>query len=107
MEAIFLAAEVLVHPALWDPYPVAVLEAMAWGLPVLASDQTMAAVDRVGPGESGFLHRVGDVSGLARDMAYLLGHRERVREMGRQARQTAAQWPVDRLAQTVLELVRS
>lgn len=107
MESIFLAADVLVHPALWDPYPVAVLEAMSWGLPVLASDQTMAAVDRVISGESGFLRRVGDVSGLAEDMAYLLANPQRVKEMGHMARCTAEQWPVSRCAQKVLDLVRS
>jgi len=39
-------SDALVHPAAWEPYGVAVLEAMAYGKPVIASDMTMAACDR-------------------------------------------------------------
>ena len=29
MEALYIATDVLVHPALWDPFPLVVLEAMS------------------------------------------------------------------------------
>jgi len=105
MKGLFKAADILVHPAQWDPYPVAVLEAMAWGLPVLASDQTMAAVDRVRQGESGFIHPVDDVAVLAEHISYFLADPGRVRQMGAQARKTAEQWPVSRCTRTIINLL--
>lgn len=101
----FQAADILIHPARWDPFPLVVLEAMSWGLPVLASDQTMAAVDRVRHGESGFIHHVDDAEALAGHIAYFLEDPARVRQMGAKAREIAEQWPVSRCVQTILELL--
>jgi glycosyltransferase involved in cell wall biosynthesis len=104
MHGVFSASSVLVHTANWDPYPNAVLEAMAWGLPVLASHQSMSAVDRVIPGESGFIHRVGDIDALAQQMQYFLQEPSRVNRMGANARLAAEQWPVSRCVQTIMDL---
>jgi glycosyltransferase involved in cell wall biosynthesis len=104
MKLLFYLSDVLVHPSIWDKFPVAILEAMAWGLPVLASDQTMSAVDRVRPGESGFIHRVGDSAALADHILYFLNDPAQIAIMGARARQTAEQWPVSRCVQTILNL---
>ena len=104
MHGVFSAGSVLVHTANWDPYPNAILEAMAWGLPVLASHQSMSAVDRVIPGESGFIHPVGDIAALAQQMQYFLQEPSRINRMGAKARLTAEQWPVSRCVQTIRDL---
>lgn len=104
MKALYYVSEVLIHPALWEPFGVVILEAMAWGLPVHASEQTMAAANRVQHGESGFIHPVGDSAALAEHMLYFLNDPAQIAIMGAKARQTAEQWPVSRCVQTILDL---
>jgi glycosyltransferase involved in cell wall biosynthesis len=106
IKALLSISNILVHPALWDPYPNVILEAIAWRLPVLASDQTMSAVDRVKPGLSGFIHHVGDVTELAKQMAYFLENPAEIKKMGARARLTAEEWPASRNVQTILDLVK-
>jgi len=105
LDALFYAGDVMIHTAEWDPYPVSVLGAMAWGLPILASDKSMSAVDRVRPGESGFIHRVGDVEELATHIRFFLDNPEAINLMGQKARATAEEWPVERDVKTILNLL--
>jgi glycosyltransferase involved in cell wall biosynthesis len=105
VKALFSLSDVLVHTALWEPFGVVILEAMAWSLPVLATNKTMAAVDRIGHGENGFFHAVGDSLALADQMMYFLNDPEQIGIMGAKARQTAEKWPVSRCVQTILDLV--
>ncbi len=75
------AADVFVLPSRWEGNPLVVMEAMAAGLPVLATDVGCVA-ELVTPG-TGRLVRDGDVAGLAREMAAIT--REDARQMGRAA----------------------
>jgi glycosyltransferase involved in cell wall biosynthesis len=91
------AADAFIHPSpVHEPYGVVVLEAMACGKPVLASDLTFAARDRVEPGVNGLIHPAGDVAAIAADIAQLLQAPQRAIEMGQKARETANQWPLER-----------
>jgi len=89
-------SDVLVHPADWEPYGVVVLEAMTLAKPVIASDHTMAAVDRVRVGANGFLFKSGDAQDLAGCMLRFVIDRNLIAQMGRQARLTAEEWPANR-----------
>lgn len=64
-------ADVMVRPSLTEGLPLAVLEAMATGNCVLASNIPGNA-ELVVPGESGLLFRPGDASDLARQLTTLL-----------------------------------
>lgn len=97
-------SDVLVHPADWEPYGVVVLEAMARGKPVIASDGTMAAADRVQNGINGFIARSGDAADFADRMAALTQDLEKVKGMGQIARTTAEKWPLE-LAVSMLKQV--
>lgn len=100
-------ADVLIHPSpAHEPYGVAVLEAMASGLPALASDRTGAALDRVHDGTSGFIHPAGDVEALAGHIGRLLADPALRLRMGDAAGAVAAQWPIARGVQTILSLAR-
>lgn len=96
LESLRSQADVFVHPATCDPFPVAVLEAMASGLPVIGSDAAGSVVDRVQEGISGFVHKSGDLDGLRICFANALADPERLQNMGFEARRTAEAWPVER-----------
>jgi len=98
-------SDVLVHPAEWEPYGVVVLEAMARGKPVIASDMTMAAIDRVAQGVSGFICKTGDMEEMVGCMKRLVLDRPRMIEMGYQARSVAEAWHVSRAVDIVKQLM--
>jgi UDP-glucose:(heptosyl)LPS alpha-1,3-glucosyltransferase len=58
------AADAFVLPALYDPFPNAVLEAMAAGLPVVTST-TCGAAEVIAEGANGFVRDALDVDGIA------------------------------------------
>ncbi len=94
-----------IHPARWEPYGVAVLEAMASGKAVLGSDQTMAVLDRVQHGVNGMVHRTGDVTELATHIASFLRDPLLSSRLGGLARSTAEEWPVQRGIRQVKKLI--
>jgi len=79
-------ASIFVHPTLDDTFPLVILEAMAAGLPVVATKEG-AIPEIIRPNETGVLVERGDAIALARGLETLLGDPERAREMGLQARQ--------------------
>jgi glycosyltransferase involved in cell wall biosynthesis len=88
--------DVLLHPARVEPYGVTILEAMASGLVILASDQTNAAVDRIDHGVQGYLHKTGKAESLAEQIRAILVDELDLGKMQTAARSRAHEWPVSR-----------
>ncbi len=65
LPALYAAADLFVHPAREERWGVSVQEALACGLPVVASSRVGAAFDLVAEGGNGFLYAAGDDAGLA------------------------------------------
>lgn len=65
------AADVLVLPTLYDPFPNVVLEALASGLPVITSD-ACGAIDVIRPGTNGWIHRSGSRDDLVEKLSLWL-----------------------------------
>ena len=101
--AFLRSLDVFLHPARHEPYGVAVLEAMACGLPVIASNKTAAALDRIKSGHNGFIHRADDPLALAAKIA--LATSMDLVSIGIAARATAEQWPASRAVSTVCNLI--
>ena len=97
-------ASVLVHPARWEGFGLAVLEAMLAGLPVVASNVS-SLPELVVDGETGLLVRPDDPSALALGVARALEDGERLGAAGRA--RAHAEFSVARMADRTAELYRS
>jgi glycosyltransferase involved in cell wall biosynthesis len=100
-------ADVLVQPSFYDPYPVAVIEALAAGLPVLGSTACGSVRELVGPAVCGYQHAPGDAEMLASQIRSLARDRSQVSKLARNARAAVEPWGVgyaDRLLQEVCGL---
>jgi glycosyltransferase involved in cell wall biosynthesis len=66
LPALYGASDLFVHPAREERWGVSVQEALACGLPVVASSRVGAGVDLIEPGRNGFLYEAGWEGELAR-----------------------------------------
>jgi len=104
LHALYARADVFVHATRYEGSSLVTLEAMAHGLPVLAT-RAGGIPDKVVDGVTGLLVAPGDVEALCRGLAEAAASPERWREMGRRGRERALEsfsWPV--LAQRTLAL---
>jgi glycosyltransferase involved in cell wall biosynthesis len=106
----YQAASLFVFPSRHEGMPNAVLEAMASGLPVIAS-RIAGNEELVVSGETGLLVPPGDVRALREALGDLLGDETKRARMGRAARKRAKEnygWPVaaDRYLEILQEVAR-
>ena len=87
MPSCLASVDCLVNPSLYEGMPNCVLEAMACGLPVIASDVAGNA-DLVAHEQTGLLFRSGDKLGLASAMRRVLEGRDAALAWGRTGRAT-------------------
>lgn len=80
------ASDIFAHPSLRDPFPLAVLEGLAAGLPVLAWDEG-GIREQIVNGETGFLLPTGDVRALANSLDSLLADPDLRSQMGNKGRE--------------------
>jgi len=90
----YSAADVLVLPSLEEPWGLVVNEAMASGLPVIASSRVGARLDLVHPGVTGEVFPAGDVDALRQALDRLLQSDSDRTEMGRNAARLIARWGI-------------
>lgn len=103
----YAAGDVFVLPSTYEPRGLVVNEAMATGLPVLASDRTGASGDIVRHGDNGFVFPAGDVRALSAQLDLLAEQPELRARMGRRSREIIAGWDYGRGVQGVLEALRA
>jgi len=97
MQAVRMNNDVFIHCVpVHDPFPVAVLEAMAAGLPVIGSSKAGSVVERVKSGVSGFVINPDSLEELVEAMVFFARQPNMAVLMGRNARSIAEQWPVER-----------
>ena len=101
---ILKASDIYVHSAKFDGFGIAACEAMAAGLPVIASD--VPGLAQVVHG-AGILFPVGDDAALAREIQELLASPERRREMSKASRDRAQSFGIDRTVDGYLAMYES
>ena len=96
------AADALVLPTLYDPFPNVALEAMACGLPVITSTKSGAA-ELIRDEDNGFVCDALDVPSLAKRLEQLQYPAMR-RRLGQSARQTVEPLSLGTMTETLLSL---
>jgi glycosyltransferase involved in cell wall biosynthesis len=84
----YQAADVYLHAARADTFPNTILEALACGVPVVAT-AVGGIPEQVDDGKTGFLVPAGDVEAMASGITHLLSHDDLRRRFGREAAHTA------------------
>jgi len=100
----YAASDVFVFPTIYEPFGLVIVEAMASGLPVIAS-RVAGAADLITDGVNGLLLREpSDVSDLAAKIELLLSNVELRKTMGERARETAEKISWDRVALKTIDV---
>ncbi|MBK7046980.1 MAG: glycosyltransferase family 4 protein [bacterium] len=104
LPALFLAADLLVFPSLWEGLPLVLLEAMGAGLPVVGNDID-GVREIVEDGRSGRLVPAGDTEDLAAAILDALSDPERLHNWSCRAREIVATgFSFQRMGDQVFEL---
>lgn len=74
----FLHSDILILPSYTEGFPMVVLEAMAFGMPVIVS-RVGALPDIIKEGENGFFVEAGNVNSISDKMEYVINHRDILR----------------------------
>jgi mannosyltransferase len=107
IEQYYRAADVFVFPSRREAFGMALVEAMASGLPCIASRLPGVTDEIVQDGDTGWLVEPGDTDALSAALARLLGDRENARRMGRAARQAVeSRFAIEHTARRTLAAYR-
>ncbi len=88
------ACDVFLHPAILDPFPTVVLDAMSRGKPVIGNLTSGSIADRVRDGWNGYTVPLGDITAIADRINQFAIDRNRIAEFGLKAQATALAHPV-------------
>jgi mannosyltransferase len=101
----YRALDLFVAPQRWEGFGVTPLEAMASGVPVVAT--TVGAFTELVSPETGMLVPPKDVDALASAIADMLDHPERLTAMGSAARERAVKhYSIDIEAERIIQVYR-
>ena len=100
--------DVMIFPSLGEGFSLAIIEGMACGLPVIATNHT-GANDIIEDGNNGFVIPIEDTTAIQEKMMWFINHREQIPEMGRQAMEIAQKmtWEsyYEHVAQAIKEIM--
>lgn len=81
-------AHVVLFPSRHDGFGMVTMEALAAGVPVVASDQVMSALEYIEPDRNGWIVPVDDVDAWRDAIQWVVDHRDRLPEWSAAARDT-------------------
>jgi len=106
-QSYLLGSSILALPSLVEGLPLAVMEAMACGLPVVASDASAGVRALVEDDATGLLAVRGDAGDFARQLARLMDDPGLRRTLGARAREAAEPYRLDAVLDSWEALLRS
>ena len=92
VSALMAHSELFVLPSTYEPHGIVVMESMAVGTPVIASDCCGAARDLVKLGVTGWMFRTGDAADLQRVLLAACGTPEAVRRVSAACQENLWRW---------------
>jgi alpha-maltose-1-phosphate synthase len=101
---VFHTHDVLVVPSLYEGFGFVILEAMASGMPVIASENSCAP-DVIRPQVDGFIIPAGAAAPIVEHLDWCVTNREHLAELGRNATTRAREFTWERYADRVREFV--
>jgi 1,2-diacylglycerol 3-alpha-glucosyltransferase len=102
---IYAAASALVLPSISEPWGLVINEAMACGLPILASERAGAAVDLVFPGINGYVFDPANQRDLVECMLRLSSDRVDLAAMGNASRRLIAGFTLETWATALIDCI--
>jgi glycosyltransferase involved in cell wall biosynthesis len=106
VEELLSAMDVFVSSSLWEGLPTVILESMAAGVPVVATDVS-GSRELVRDGSTGLLVPPGNAGALAEGIVQLLQDRKQGEELAMRARQEVRRFSMTSVAQEHLHLYQS
>ena len=98
----YRAADLFVHPTSYDVWGLVLNEAMASGLPVVASDHCVASLELIRDGENGYRTPMGDEAALCERARELLENPEKRASMAKEALATIQPYTLENMAKCQL-----
>jgi glycosyltransferase involved in cell wall biosynthesis len=83
--------DIFVFPSLWEGMSLALLEAMACGLPVISTN-VHGAVDLIRENKTGILVQKKDVKGLTEAIRYLICNPNEAKRIGQEAQKLVCRY---------------
>jgi glycosyltransferase involved in cell wall biosynthesis len=106
MQKIWLNTGVFVMPSRFDPWPLAIVEAAAAGLPILCTNACGSAVEVVRPGYNGLVVPENDPDALVQGMIKLHQKHEELPIWGQRSQSLAAPYAAEVWAQRWSEMLK-
>lgn len=69
-EKYFREASILIHPTYWDAFPLVIIEAMAFGLPIITT-KVGGIPEIIGQDGGAIFHEPGDIEGMVKSIIFL------------------------------------
>ncbi len=95
--------DILVSSSLWEGFPTVILEAMASGVPVIATDVS-GSRELVVDGKTGLLVPPHDPDALAQAILNMLADGEKARRMAEHARTVARPYTIQNTVETYCQI---
>lgn len=106
IERVYQEASLFVLSSRYEGLPMVLLEAQAFGLPVVSFTCKCGPKDIVEEGVTGYLVEEGDIQGLARQMAVLMGNESLRKQMGRKAKEASFRYSEETVMKQWLDMFR-
>jgi glycosyltransferase involved in cell wall biosynthesis len=105
VQRLLKSADLFLFPTNHEGFPLALLEAMTAGLPIVSSDAG-GIPEIIQTDVNGLLFRTGDCCDLLAHLRWALRHPERMEEMGRNARVRVLDYSDERMSKETLQVLR-
>ncbi len=107
LKLFYQAADVFVHPTSYDAWGLVINEAMANGLPVVASDHCVAALELIHSGENGFVVPVDDNAQIQEAIQLVFSNSGAAKKMAQKGLESIQSYTIENMAHTHMQVFKS